>query len=363
MANDVRIKRRDSSGAPGAPSSLLNAELAFNEADDTLYYGKGTGGAGGTATTIVAIAGKGGFVDKGSDQTIGGNKTFSNTVTASVTGNAGTATKLETARDLSLTGDASATISAFDGSANVSATLTLATTGVTAGAYTKVTTDAKGRITLGETASLSELSVPTTNVAFNGYKITGLADPTADQDAATKIYVDSVAQGLNVKAAVKASTTTNITLSGSQTIDGVSVTPGDRVLVKAQTLAKDNGIYIANSSTWTRATDADTWADIVSAFVFVEQGSTLGNSGWVCTADAGGTLGTTAINWVQFSAAGAYAAGTGLTLDGNIFKLSDTTVTAGAYGSASKSVSFTVNAQGQLTTASEADISLDCGTF
>lgn len=75
MANKVRIKRR-SSGSPGAPASLENAELAFNEVDDTLYYGKGSGGSNGTSTTIEAIAGKGAFVDKTSTQTITGAKTF-----------------------------------------------------------------------------------------------------------------------------------------------------------------------------------------------------------------------------------------------------------------------------------------------
>lgn len=78
MSNTVRIKRRASSGSAGAPSSLANAELAFNEADDTLYYGKGSGGAGGTASTIEAIGGSGAFVTKSSNVTIGGTKTFSN---------------------------------------------------------------------------------------------------------------------------------------------------------------------------------------------------------------------------------------------------------------------------------------------
>lgn len=77
MTNTVRIKRRAAGGAAGAPASLANSELAFNEQDDTLYYGKGTGGAGGTATTVEAIAGRGAFVDKTTDQTVAGVKTFS----------------------------------------------------------------------------------------------------------------------------------------------------------------------------------------------------------------------------------------------------------------------------------------------
>jgi len=80
MANTIRIKRR-ASGAVGAPPSLVNAELAFNEVDDTLYYGKGSGGEGGTATTVEAIGGSGAFVSLASNQTITGNKTFTGTVT------------------------------------------------------------------------------------------------------------------------------------------------------------------------------------------------------------------------------------------------------------------------------------------
>jgi len=79
MANTLRIKRR-ASGDAGAPSSLANAELAFNEVDDTLYYGEGTGGAGGTATTILAIGGSGAFTTLSSTQTISGNKTFTGTL-------------------------------------------------------------------------------------------------------------------------------------------------------------------------------------------------------------------------------------------------------------------------------------------
>ena len=86
MPNTLRIKRRASTGAAGAPSSLANAELAFNEANDTLYYGKGTGGAGGTATTIEAIAGSGAYTTLGTTQTVSGTKTFSGPCVFSGTG-------------------------------------------------------------------------------------------------------------------------------------------------------------------------------------------------------------------------------------------------------------------------------------
>ena len=152
---------------------------------------------------------------------------------------------------------------------------------------------------------LDQLAAPTAPVALNNQKITGLGTPTADTDAATKLYVDTASQGLDAKASVRAATTANITLSAPQTIDGVSVIAGDRVLVKNQSTASGNGIYLVAAGAWTRATDMDAWTEVPNAFVFVEQGTTLADTGWVSTADPGGTLGTTNITWTQFSGAGA----------------------------------------------------------
>lgn len=358
MSNTIRIKRRAASGGAGAPSSLANAELAFNEASNILYYGTGTGGAGGTATSVIAIAGNGAFVDLSTSQTIGGTKTFSSTIQGSISGNAGTATTWATARNLSLTGDATATLASVDGSANVSAALTLATVNSNVGTFTKVTVNAKGLVTAATAATLADLGATSADFSMNGYKITNLADPTSDQDAATKYYVDSVAQGLDVKASVVAATTANITLSGAQTIDGVSIVAGDRVLVKNQTNAADNGIYVAASGAWARSADANTWAELVSAYTFVEDGSTYADTGWVCTVNQGGTLGVTPITWSQFSGAGTYVAGTGLTLTGNTFSITNTAVTAGSYGSASNTLTATVNAQGQLTALAATPIAI-----
>ena len=369
MSNTIRIKRRAASGGAGAPSSLANAELAFNEASNILYYGTGTGGAGGTATSVIAIAGNGAFVDLSTNQTIGGTKSFTNTITGSISGNAGTATTWETPRDLSLTGDATATLANVNGSGNVSAALTLATVNSNVGTFTKLTVNGKGLVTAAANAVLNDIGTPTSDYSFGGYKLTNLADPVSDQDAATKYYVDSVAQGLDVKASVVAATTENITLSGAQTIDGVSIVAGDRVLVKNQTAAAQNGIYVAASGAWARSSDADTWAELVSAYTFVEQGSTYADTGWVCTVNQGGTLGTTAVTWSQFSGAGTYQAGTGLTLSGNIFSITNTAVTAGSYGAASKTLTATVNAQGQLTAMADTNIAItlsqvtDAGTM
>ena len=186
--------------------------------------------------------------------------------------------------------------------------------------------------------------------------------PSGDTDIANKGYVDSVAQGLDVKASCVYSTTANISLSGLGTQAGgdwaSSLTVGDRVLVKNQTLSQFNGIYVAASSTWTRSKDMDVWAEVPSAFTFIESGTTLADTGWVTTANAGGTIDVTAIPWSQFSGAGSYLAGTGLTLTGNTFSITSTAVTAAAYGSASSVGTFTVNAQGQLTTAASTSIAI-----
>jgi hypothetical protein len=148
-------------------------------------------------------------------------------------------------------------------------------------------------------------------------------DPTQALEAATKQYVDGVAQGLNLKDAVHAASTANIpSLSGLLTIDGHLLQDQQRVLVKNQDTPADNGIYVASSGPWARSSDMNSWAEVPSAFTFVEQGNTQKDTGWVCTSDEGGTLGITAITWTQFSGAGQYAAdGQGLELDGNVFKL------------------------------------------
>ena len=362
MANTLRIKRRAAGGAAGAPASLANAELAFNEQDNTLYYGTGTGGAGGTATSVIAIAGAGAFVATTGAQTIAGAKTFSSTIFGSIDGNAGTATKLASARTLGLSGDVTGTVS-FDGSANATIAATLTNSGVTAGTYGsatqvgQVTVDAKGRVTAasnvaitfpvtsvaGRTGAitltttdvsegtnlyytdvrvranrLDQMGAPTAAVALNSQRITGLADPTAAQDAATKNYVDLTVQGLDPKASVKAASTANIaSLSGAMTIDGVALVAGDRVLVKDQTTPSANGVYVVATGAWARADDLSTWAEHVAAYLFVEQGTVNADVGFLCTVDAGGTLGTTAITFVQFNGAGQIVAGAGLTKTGN----------------------------------------------
>jgi hypothetical protein len=158
-------------------------------------------------------------------------------------------------------------------------------------------------------------------IAMSNNKVTGVATPTNDQDAANKAYVDTVAQGLDVKGSCRAATVANITLSGTQTIDGVAVIAGDRVLVKDQSTAANNGIYVVAAGAWSRSADADTWNELVGAFTFVEDGTVNDNSGWVCTSAPGGTLGVTAVTFEQFSGAGQINAGQGLSKSGNTIQV------------------------------------------
>jgi len=182
--------------------------------------------------------------------------------------------------------------------------------------------------------------------------------PVNANDITNKAYVDNFVQGLNAKAAVQAATTGDITLSGLQTIDGYTTVAGDRILVKNQSLSQNNGIYIASASAWSRAPDMDTWAEVPSAYMFVMQGDTQMDTSWVCTSNPGGTLGVTPITFVQFGSAGAYTAGTGLSLIGNQFSITNTGVTAATYGSASSVPVVAVNAQGQITSATSTNIAI-----
>lgn len=350
----IRIKRRVS-GSAGAPSSLANAEIAANEVGDlVVYYGKGTGGAGGTASTIEAFGGKGAFVSLSDTQTISGAKTFSSTVAL---GGSATATTPSSGNDSTsvattayvqaegfLTANQSITISGdISGSGTTSITGTLATVNSSPGTTSGVTVNGKGLVTAiaalqasdipsiahtkisdfdagVQANTLDSLANPTGAVDLNSQKITSLATPTADSDGATKGYVDSVAQGLDVKDSVKVATTANITLSGTQTIDGVSVSADERVLVKNQSTASENGLYLCKAGSWARTSDLAAGANAAGVFVFLESGATQADQGFVCTSDSGSAVvGTNSLAFTQFSGSGSFTAGDGLDLSGTTF--------------------------------------------
>ena len=174
--------------------------------------------------------------------------------------------------------------------------------------------------------ALNAVGVPTAAVSMATYKITNLGAPTDNTDAATKAYVDSVTEGLHIHESVVAATTVNINLANAveagDTLDGITLAEGNRILVKNQTTQSENGIYVVQASGQpTRATDFDTASEVDSGdYVFVYSGTANGATSWVQT-NRPATIGTDAINFTQFSGAGTYGAGNGLTLTGTTFSI------------------------------------------
>ena len=190
-------------------------------------------------------------------------------------------------------------------------------------------TQHQAALTIGETqitdgtilARLGANETITGNWSFNN-PIVG-AEPSSASHLATKQYVDNALTGLTWKVPVRAATTANITLSGTQTIDGVGLQAGDRVLVKNQDDGTQNGVYVVAPGAWQRATDFDSTSpidEVNSAAVFVQQGSTQADTGWTQTA-AVTTVGSQAMVFVQFSASGVLTAGSGLVQVGNAFNV------------------------------------------
>ncbi len=283
MANTVRIKRSTGSSAP---TSLANAELAFAEGSKKLFIGIGTGGSGGSATTIEAIAGTGSFFDK--DTVRSANAVLSGPTTGS---------------------DAAPTFRA------------LVAADIPSLAHTKISDFDTGV----QTNRLDQMAAPTSSVSLNSQTITNLADPVNSSDAATKSFVEATAQGLDVKDSCVAATTANITIStalnNGDTLDGVSLSTNDRVLVKDQSTASENGIYVVGASP-ARADDLATGADAAGFFTFVEQGTVNADNGFVCTSNKGSAVvGTNNLTIAQFSGAGQITAGDGLDKSGNTLSL------------------------------------------
>ena len=268
MSNTIRIKKRAASGSAGAPSSLNPSELAFNEADLKLYYGFGDTGSN-EASSIITIGGSGAFFNKTDTRT-------ANRILA----------------------------------------------GPTTGSAAAPTFRA---LVAADLLKLNEFTAPDGSVSLNSQKITNLATPTADGDAASKSYVDGVSQGLDVKDSVVAATTANITISSAlnngDTLDGVTLSTNDRVLVKDQSSASENGIYVVGSSP-ARADDLAAGVDAAGMFTFVEQGSTNADKGFVCTSNKGSAVvGTNNLAFSQFSGAGNLTGGDGITKSGNEFSV------------------------------------------
>jgi hypothetical protein len=199
----------------------------------------------------------------------------------------------------------------------------------TANTGTFTTINTSGLITSGNglTISLGILTAITSTFSgamnMNSNKINNLGTPSLDSDAATKAYVDNAIQGLDAKQSVIVASTVNGTLSSSfandQVIDGITLVTGYRILIWQQTVQTENGIYIVNSTgSPTRSSDFAIGSLGSGMFVFVEQGTSYANTGFVCNSVAGSDIvGTNIITFVQFSGAGQIIAGTGLTKTGN----------------------------------------------
>ena len=378
MPNLIQIKR---SATTATPPTLATGELAWSELTKTLFIGE-------SGSVVTAAAGSGVFARKADSFAVSGDATGTGTLSGGVilalaasgvsAGSYSNVTVdakgrvtggsnpgyLTANQNITVSGDAT-------GSGTTAIALTLASSGVTAGTYnnaatahTPFTVDAKGRVTATGTAVTvtpawtSVTGKPTTlsgygitdALALTGGTLTGAltlaADPTAALQAATKQYVDNAITGLDFKQSVRATTTANITLSGTQTIDGVALIAGDRVLVKDQTTANQNGIYVVAAGSWSRASDADNSpAGEVTAgmYSFIEEGTTYASSGWVLATANPITLGSTNLSFQQFNGLGQLTAGTGLTKTGSTLSITASGVTAGTYSS------MTVDTTGRVT--------------
>lgn len=161
------------------------------------------------------------------------------------------------------------------------------------------------------TTPLNTLAAPSGALSLNSQKITSLADGTNPTDAVTRQQLDAAVAGMDFKASVRAASTANIAaLSGTLTVDGVALAAGDRVLVKDQSTASANGIYVAAAGAWSRASDMDAWTEVPGSIVAVEAGTTNADTVWLATADQGGTLDTTAVTWTKIAPAAAGGSGT-----------------------------------------------------
>jgi len=313
MANIIQIKR---SATTATPPSLAVGELAYSELSDNLFIGK-TGnqvtkiGGAGDATKLAGI-------EAGAQV---------NTVT-SVAGKTGAVTV--TASDVGLgnvTNESKATMF-------TSPTFTGTVSGVTA-----------AMVGLGNVDNTSDVNKPVSSATQTALNLkadlasptfTGtvtVPTPTAGTSAANKSYVDSMSLGLAIKDPVVVGTTANIALTGLQTIDGVTVTAGQRVLVKNQTNATENGIYDAASGAWSRSADADNTpggdnSEVRNGmFVLINSGTTQTLTQWALSTTGSITLGSTDLVFTQFGSVASYDAGTGLTLTGTTFAIDSTVLT------------------------------------
>jgi hypothetical protein len=386
IGNATSVLFGDGANITGLPAGYSNADVSTYLASGTDTAGYSTAGdivANNIIGSNVSSLGDGIYVGNVSAAYFTGNGSQLNDIAgANVTGqvaNALVAGTVYTAAQPAITSVGTLTALEVSGNATVSGNLVTDSVVSNTGTLTLSASGTNQNVTLAPTG--------TGVVDVNSTRIIDLASPVDATDAATKSYVDSVAEGLQVKEACAAATpddlaalTSNIvtydngtagvgatlTLSTAlTTLDGVTLTNGARVLVKNEATPEWNGIYTwaTGGTVLTRATDYDTPADIsAGSFVFISDGTLYAGTGWV-EVDTITTIGTDPIDFTQFSGAGSYTAGAGLALNGTEFSVANTTVTPGTYGNASETITVAVNSRGQLTSISQQAVVANAATL
>jgi hypothetical protein len=289
-----------------------------------IVSGQNDGGIGAYRNTTANTAGKNMTIQASSATLAATDKSggtlYLNGGVSTGTGTSSVIVQTATPGSTGTTDNTFATRATFDSNGLALVTPLAITSGGTGAATLTGILKGNGTSAITGSATLNDVGVPSSSFSMGSQKITSLADPSSNQDAATKAYVDSVAQGLDAKASVRAATTTAGTLASSfengDTVDGVVLATSDRILIKNQVTGSENGIYTVNASgAPTRATDADVDAEVTNGmYCFVTSGTANANTGWVLTTTGAVTLGSTALTFAQFSAATTVIAGNGLTL-------------------------------------------------
>lgn len=298
------------------------------------------------------------------------------TITATLSGNASSAASLQNSRNFSVIGKATAASVAFNGTADVALNVTALNVAcsdiaLTSGYFLLGNGSNLGAATTKSAIPLSGFGAAAASVDCGSQRLTNLATPLADTDAANKLYVDSMAMGFDVKASVRACSTgvlpaytqddvahrLTATANGAfPTMDGVTLVVNDRILVKDENVITDaNGLYyleqVGDAGTpWKlkRTTDADSNAEVTSGlYTWVEEGTVNGDSGWILTTNNPITLETTALNFQQFSGAGMLFGGNGIVKVGNTLHFATSsayTANKVPFASGTSSIGFTANA-------------------
>lgn len=284
MANQILIKR---SSTTATPPALGVGELAYSELSDNLFIGK----------TGAVVAKIGGLAD--------------------VTKLAGI--------------EAGAQVNSVTSVAGQTGAVSLAKGDVGLGNVDN-TSDANKPVSTAQQTALG-LKANLVSPTFSGDVTLGNSTPTNALHAASKAYVDTMSLGISVKDPVAVGTTANITLSGIQTIDGYSVTAGQRVLVKDQTNATQNGIYDVAAGAWSRSGDFDNSpggnnSEVRNgSFILIQNGTSQKNTQWNLSTTGVISLGTTPLLFTQFGSLLTYQAGTGLSLTGTTFAIDGSVLT------------------------------------